>query len=102
MVKPGAYKIIWEKNALDELKEILAYISKESPYGAKMVKESIVAKMKTTKTHPFIYAADSLNERKDPNYRAFSVYSYRITYKITSTHIIILRIRHTSREPLMY
>ncbi|WP_426486716.1 type II toxin-antitoxin system RelE/ParE family toxin [Flavobacterium sp. 2] len=33
------------------------------------------------------------------NYRAYEIYSYRISYKITSTEIHILRIRHTSQNP---
>ena len=35
----------------------------------------------------------------DVNYRAYEIYSYRISYKITSKEIHILRIRHTSRNP---
>ncbi|MBC8488318.1 MAG: type II toxin-antitoxin system RelE/ParE family toxin [Bacteroidetes bacterium] len=30
------------------------------------------------------------------------IYSYRIAYKITDDFIQILRIRHTSREPIEY
>lgn len=40
-----------------------------------------------------------MKEFNNGNYRAYELYSYRISYKITSTEIQILRIRHTSRNP---
>ena len=39
---------------------------------------------------------------KEDNFRAFEIYKYRISYKITSDTIYILRVRHTSRNPKFY
>jgi hypothetical protein len=49
-------------------------------------------------------AVDKLKEPLNKNFRAFVVYSYRVTYQINmeAKEIRILRIRHTSREPLGY
>lgn len=93
-------KIIWDKKALEELTEILEYISKESKSGARIVRTAIIETIKTLKKQPYVFSADCLKENNDNNYRAFIVYSYRISYKVTTGEVIILRVRHTSREPL--
>ncbi|MGB0948547.1 MAG: type II toxin-antitoxin system RelE/ParE family toxin [Marinirhabdus sp.] len=36
----------------------------------------------------------------DGSYRAFEKHSYRVSYRITENEIRILRLRHTSRNPL--
>jgi len=47
---------------------------------------------------------DKLKESPNKDFRAFVVYSYRLTYqiKIDAKEIRVLRVRHTSREPLGY
>lgn len=95
-------RIIWDKKALEELEEILEYISKESRSGAQIVKTAIVETIKPLKKQPTIFSVDVLKENNDGSYRAFTVYSYRISYKVTTEEIIILRVRHTSREPLIH
>jgi len=95
-------KIIWDKKALEELETILEYISKESKAGARIVKTAIIETIKALKKQPYIFNVDTLKENNDNSYRAFTVYSYRISYKVTTEEIIILRVRHTSREPLIH
>lgn len=104
MVAAKSFKIIWDRNALDNLKEILTFISKQSSQAPKIVKDSILAKLETIKTNALICETDKLKDNSNKNFRAFIVYSYRITYQIkTETkEIRIIRIRHTSREPLGY
>jgi plasmid stabilization system protein ParE len=46
-----------------------------------------------------IYELDEMKIPNDKNYRAYEIYNYRITYKITPKEIQILRIRHTSQNP---
>lgn len=36
------------------------------------------------------------------NYRAFTVYDFRISYYVTPVSVIIVRIRHTGMSPLNY
>ena len=93
-------KIVWDKKALEELEVILEYISKESKSGARIVKTAIIETIKSLKKQPYIFNADALKDNNDNSYRAFIVYSYRISYKVTAKEVIILRVRHTSREPL--
>lgn len=100
MKKP--LKIIWDKNAVEELEEILEQISKDSIAGARIVKSGILDTLKTIKKSPYIFAADILKENNDNSYRSFTVYSYRISYKVENEFIKILRVRHTSRESLVH
>lgn len=104
MVKPVSFKIIWDKNALDHLKEILTYLGKQSEQAPKIVKEGIISRLTLIKTNPLICELDKLNDSSVKEYRAFIVFSYRVTYQISSAtkEIRVLRIRHTSREPLGY
>ncbi len=104
MVKSKPLTIIWDDFALIELQEILEYLSGRSILAPKIVKKAVLANIKLISKSPFIFESDKLKIDKDQNFRAFSVYSYRITYQIVleNNEIRILRIRHTSREPLGY
>lgn len=95
-------RVIWDKTAAENLREIYRYIKKDSPDAALKVKREIFSVTTKLASHPEMFAADTLKENNDGSYRAFFIYSYRIAYKITEDSILILRIRHTSREPEEY
>ena len=104
MVRPIRFKIRWDRNALDQLKEILEYLAKQSEQAPKIVKTAILSHLDIIKSNPLVTEPDKLKDPSDKLFRAFIVFSYRVTYQIkTGTkEIHILRIRHTSREPLGY
>lgn len=104
MVKPKSFKIIWDRKALNDFKEILEFLSKQSSQAPKIVKEGIISKLDIIKTNGFIYEVDKLKDLPNKDFRAFIAYSYRITYqiKLDTREIRVLRVRHTSREPLGY
>ncbi|MBA2612789.1 MAG: type II toxin-antitoxin system RelE/ParE family toxin [Bacteroidetes bacterium] len=104
MVKKKSFKIIWDRNALDDFKEILTFLSKQSTLAPKIVKDGILSRLNVISTNALICERDKLKDNSDKDFRAFVIYSYRITYQIKSENleIRILRIRHTSREPLGY
>ena len=104
MVKPISFKIIWDRKALDHFKDILTYLEKQSSQAPKIVKSTILARLDVIKTNPLISELDKLKDSPNKDFRAFVVFSYRVTYQIKSDtkEIRILRIRHTSREPLGY
>lgn len=56
------------------------------------------------KSNPRLAEADKLKSHPNTNFHAFVVFSYRLTYQIVEKEklIRILRIRHTSKEPLNY
>lgn len=104
MVKRSSFKIIWDRNALDNFKEILEYLEKHSTQAPKIVKGAIVSRLEVIKKNPFITELDKLKDSPNKDFRAFIVFNFRVTYQIkTETkEIRILRIRHTSKEPLGY
>jgi plasmid stabilization system protein ParE len=102
MVKIVSYKIIWDEIALKQLNNYLEYVSKQNLTAPSIIKGGVLNILKTVKKNPFIYEVDKLNDQNDSTYRAFIIYSYRVTYCLHGNTIRILRIRHTSQEPLEY
>jgi plasmid stabilization system protein ParE len=104
MVKSKSLKIVWDRHALDDLQSILEFLFKQSPEAPKIIKSAILTRLKVIQTNAFICESDKLKDKPDDTFRAFVVYSYRITYQINHTQkeIRIIRVRHTSREPLGY
>ena len=104
MVKALPYTIIWDKEALKHFKQILIYLDTQSEQAPKIVKEAVVTRLELVKANPLICEVDKLKNPADATFRAFVVFNYRLTYQIKTDQqeIRILRIRHTSREPLGY
>jgi plasmid stabilization system protein ParE len=104
MVKQAAFKLVWDRKALDHLKDILSYLSKKSEQAPQIVKAAILERLEIIRKSPLTCEADKLRDYPNKDFRAFVVFSYRITYQINSKkrEIRILRVRHTSREPLNY
>ena len=98
----GKKNVVWDSEALSELKTAYEYLKERSPSSAKKVRKAILEKTKALANHPEMYEPDRFKNNNDGNYRAFELYNYRIVYRITETEIRILRVRHTSREPLPY
>lgn len=104
MVKNKSFTIIWDRNALDDFKEILSFLSKQSSLAPKIVKEGILSRLEIIKTNALICEIDKLKDKPTKEFRAFVIYNYRITFQINAAtdEIRIIRIRHTSREPFDY
>ena len=97
-------KIIWASDALEQLEDIHFYILFESKsiHIADKVIDKIFESTEILKTSPEIYKLDSKKTNNDGSFRAFEEFKYRVVYKITEDQIRILRVRHTSREPIEY
>jgi plasmid stabilization system protein ParE len=104
MVKAVSFKLVWDRKALDHLNDILTYLEKQSKQAPKIVKTAILERLELIKTNPLTTEADKLKNPISIDFRAFVVFSYRVTYQIKTDkkEIRVLRIRHTSREPLGY
>lgn len=94
-------EIIWSRTAQNQLEKIYSYLYKEtkSKNIPNKVIESIYNSTAILSTNWEIYELDEMKIPSDKNYRAYEIYNYRITYKITLKEIQILRIRHTSQNP---
>lgn len=104
MVKSNLLNIVWDRKALDNFKEILSYLEKQSNQAPRIVKEAVIDRLEVLKSNPLICELDKLKDHPNKDFRAFVIYSYRVTYQIkhSTNEIRVLRIRHTSREPFGY
>ncbi len=93
-------KLVWDKEAISELKEVYKYLKNKSLPSAKRVRDSIIETASELPKHSEIYRLDRFKKGNNNDYRAFEKYNYRVTYRIKETEVRILRVRHTSREPL--
>jgi plasmid stabilization system protein ParE len=94
-------EIIWSRTAQNQLEKIYFYLFKESKSKnlPNKIIETIYDSVTILSTNWEIYELDEMKNSNNGDYRAFEIYSYRISYKITPKAIHILRIRHTSRNP---
>jgi plasmid stabilization system protein ParE len=95
-------KTEWSKEASLHFYELLEYLHKESESAASIVGNAILDEIENLAANPEIHPLDRFKKHNDGCYRACIVYSYRISYYVDENQIYILRIRHTSREPLEY
>jgi len=92
-------EIVWDKEAILQLEEVYVYLKEHSLQSANKVRKSIKEDVRGLAKYPEIYNIDRFKKDNDGSIRAFERYSYRVTYKVKETQVLILRVRHTSREP---
>ena len=104
MIKSRAYAIIWDRIALNDFKDILDFLSQQSSQAPKIVRKGVFSRLSEIQKNPFIFEIDKLKDDSNKEFRAFVIYNFRITYQIKemTKEIRILRILHSSREPLGY
>lgn len=90
-------QIRWTSLAVDDLKGIYEYISKDSSRYAKIQVIRLRARTKILINHPM--SGKLVPEHDDSNFRELIEGNFRIIYKIVSNHQIdILTIHHSSRD----
>jgi plasmid stabilization system protein ParE len=95
--------IVWDKIAFEQLKEVYDSLKSDENSSFAVKVKNLILKTTTELIHnPEIYEQDRFKLDNDGSYRAFEKHKYRVAYKITETQIRILRVRHTSREPIEY
>jgi plasmid stabilization system protein ParE len=94
-------KIIWSRDALEQLEDIHFYIFFESKsiQIADKVINAIFESTKILKIQPAIYELDSQKNNNNGSFRSYHVYNYTISYQTTLETVLILRVRHNSRKP---
>ncbi|TVR80879.1 MAG: type II toxin-antitoxin system RelE/ParE family toxin [Chitinophagaceae bacterium] len=101
MEKKGL-KIVWDTKAKEALKEIFTFIAGDNMNEAEKVIKSILDSTRALAFYPDIHPIDRFKINNDGSYKAYEIYSYRISYKVQTEFIYILRLRHTSRNPFIY
>lgn len=92
--------IVWDPEAIDQLREAYKYIQKRSTRNALKVLNDIEMAVSRLLVHPELYPPDKYKLDNDGTFRAFEKHGYRVAYRIAETGIEIVRIRHTAMEPL--
>jgi len=96
------FKVSWNNSALKQLKKACDYIMQDSLQNALKVNNDIFKVTDFLAAHPGKYPLDKYKRDNDGSYRAFTLHRLRVSYRIYETKVIILRLRHTSMEPLEY
>ena len=95
-------KVVIDDEAKKSLREAIQYIKKDSVQNAEKVKSNILDSIKELITNPIRHNPDKYRLNNDGSYRAYEIYSYRITYHVPADEIRVIRIRHTKMNPLEY
>lgn len=95
-------KVIWSTSAKQQLKEIYQFIKNDSVQNAELVKLKIFQSTNDLILQPEKHPADKFKTNNDGSFRAFVTFKYRISYRITEAHILILRVRNTKMKPENY
>ena len=95
-------RISWDIQALKQFNKAILYIAEDSIQNAENVRGEILEKIGELVVRPEIYPPDKYKTNNNGNYRAFELHRLRVAYYISTDTIRILRVRHTSREPLEY
>jgi toxin ParE1/3/4 len=83
-----AYSVVWSPNALNDVDEIAAYISRDSPTYAAAVVEKILDI--TRNLQNFALLGRVVPESNEESIRERFVYSYRLIYQVQEEIIIII------------
>ena len=86
----------WSSVAKADLREIYAFIKKDSKFYAQKVASEIIAKSEALESFPNMGRV--VEELNDPNLREIIVYSYRLIYQISKESIEIVTLVHSRRN----
>lgn len=94
--------VVWHVRAKKELKRAYEYILKDSSQNAIKVRQEIIDAVLCLPAHPDKHQMDKYKINNDGTWWAFEMHHYRISYRTIKGQIRIIRLRHTSRSPLIY
>ncbi|MFQ4147054.1 type II toxin-antitoxin system RelE/ParE family toxin [Chlorogloeopsis sp. ULAP02] len=90
-----AYKVVWSPKALEDVEAIAIYIARDSAsYAAAVVKKILDATIHISKS-PF--SGQPVPEFGDDNIREYSVFTYRMIYRIQKDIITIAAVIYGKR-----
>jgi len=94
--------VVWSPQAMQQLEKAYDYILKYSFQNAEKVRKDILESTRKVGNYPEIYPLDKYRKDNDGSFRAYEVHRYRISYQVTPSTIIIIRVRHTKMQPKKY
>ncbi len=93
---------IWSTLAKKQLQAAFDYIKQDSFQNAEKVRDEIIDITIELISKPEMHPPDKYKLNNDGTYRAFELHRYRVSYRVSKNEIRIVRLRHTSRSPLIY
>ncbi|MBX2968116.1 MAG: type II toxin-antitoxin system RelE/ParE family toxin [Cyclobacteriaceae bacterium] len=88
------------KRAFRQFERAIRYIREDQDlYYAKIVHSKIIDAVSHLEMQPLLGVREPILAHKKSDYRFIIVWSYKIIYRVDSTHVVIARIFHTSRNP---
>ena len=94
--------IIWRRSARLYVEKAIDYIRQDSVKNADVVAKAILLAIEKAARYPEHYPPDKYKLNNTGNFRAFEIYSFRISFYTNDDIIRIVRIRHTKQKPLNY
>ncbi len=95
-------EIIWRKSAILYLEKAIDYIRKDSVKNADTVANAILAVVEKAARFPERFPPDKYRLNNTGSFRAFEIYSFRVSFYCNEEIIRIVRIRHAKQKPLNY
>jgi toxin ParE1/3/4 len=89
-------KIVWTEPAVEDLRELHAYIARDSEMYASGFVERIISAAERVADHPG--AGRVVPENNDENVREILYQHYRITYRVKKDEIEMLTVIHGARD----
>lgn len=102
MAQKKIKNIVWSVNASIEFEKIMLFLSENAPEALDIVGNALLDTIENLAAGYNHNPLDRLKNNNDGTFRAVIIFSYRISYQVGLSEVYILRIRHTSREPLNY
>ncbi len=92
----------WTKRSVWQFNAAIEHIRKDSDQQADRVKEKILEKIFQLSDDRIVHRLDPYKTNNDGNYLYFEVLRYRVVYYTKEDEVVIIRVRHTSKEPRKY
>ena len=99
---PLTRKIKWRKPALLYLEKAIDFIRQDSIKNADIVANAILSSIDKAARFPEHFPPDKYKINNTGTFRAFEIYSFRISFYADADIIRIVRIRHTKQKPINY
>lgn len=95
--------VVWNKRAIRQLLDIMQYLDDNaSPSYALRIENEILSSIEKLPKNFQVHQLDRFKLDNDKTFYAFEVDVFRISYRCLKNQIRILRIRHTSRIPVIH
>lgn len=89
-------KIVWTEPAVEDLRELHAYIARDSEVYASGFVERIIVAVEPLADHPKL--GRFVPETSDENIRELLFQQYRIIYRVTKDSVEVLSVLHGARD----